>query len=152
MARNFRAVAPYLLGVVILAGSAVFSLNSQSERWFQEAWRLEEEGRLEDAIERYEWAVRAYTPFSRNPSRALHRLQQIASEAERKDATQTAIWAWQAVVSSLSVVENVFQPHEEMLLEAENKLAALRHPASATSIPRTTPKPLESENRTNKEE
>ena len=88
---------------------------------------MENEGKLADAVEQYEWAVRAYTPFSDTPVLALERLEKIACDAEVRQETGTAIQAWQAIVSGLAVVENVVQPHSEVLATAETRLEALRN-------------------------
>jgi anti-sigma-K factor RskA len=80
-----------------------------------------------DAIEQYEWAVRAYTPFSNTPRQAIERLERIACDAEVSHDTGTAIHAWQAILSGLAVVENVVQPYSEILTTAESRLEDLRN-------------------------
>jgi hypothetical protein len=127
MLRSLRWTVPYLVVGAFLLGGAAFLLERQSRNRFDRACELENEGKLVDAIEQYEWAVRAYTPFSNTPRQAIERLERIARDAEVKHDTGTAIQAWQAIVSGLAVVENVAQPYSEVLATAETRLEALRN-------------------------
>lgn len=119
-------------------GGAFVVLSGRSQREFEKGQTFEREGRLSDAIERYEWAIQAYTPLGSYPSRALERLQTIAQDAEVSGATETAIEAWQAILSGLSVIENFRQPYEGRLREAEERLAKLRGETESTP-PEVTP-------------
>lgn len=123
---SFRWTVPYLIAGTILLGGAAALLDQRSAGRFERARNLENEGNLVDAIEQYEWAVRSYTPFGDTPGQALERLETIASNAEIQNDSDTAIQAWQAIVSGLAVVENVVQPYSETLAAAEKRLETLR--------------------------
>jgi hypothetical protein len=123
---SFRAAIPYVIGGAILIGASFVILGDRAQKRFEEGQTFEKEGKLADAIERYEWAVQAYTPLGSYPALALDRLAAIAQEAEVAGATETAIEAWQSVVSGLAVIENFRQPFESELREAETRLENLR--------------------------
>jgi hypothetical protein len=52
-------------------------------------------GRIDEAIERYQYALRWYTPFAEAPQFARRALEQIASEAQARGDRATAIDALQ---------------------------------------------------------
>ena len=134
---HFRAAVPYLVGGAILVGAAFVVLSGRAQKRFEEGQAFEREGKLTDAIERYEWAIQAYTPFGTYPPRALERLRVIAQEAEVSGSTSTAIEAWQSVVSSLAVIDNIGQPYDMERIEAETHLDELRGKGNLTSPKRT---------------
>ena len=135
---SLRNSIPYIVGGAILVGASFVVLSGRSQREFEKGQTFEREGRLSDAIERYEWAIQAYTPLGSYPSRALERLQTIAQDAEVSGATDTAVEAWQAILSGLSVIENFRQPYKGQLREAEERLAKLRGETESTP-PEVTP-------------
>lgn len=134
----FRNAIPYIVGGAILVGASFVVLNGRSQREFEKGEAFEREGNLTDAIERYEWAIQAYSPLGSYPSQALERLRTIAQEAEVSGATETAMEAWQAILSGLAVIENIRQPYEADLREAEERLAELRG-KTRSAPPEVTP-------------
>ena len=129
---SLRNSIPYIVGGAILVGGAFVVLSGRSQREFEKGQTFEREGRLSDAIERYEWAIQAYSPFGSYPAQALERLRTIAQEAEVSGATDSAVEAWQAILSGLAVIENFRQPYEMQLREAEERLAQLRGKIDST--------------------
>lgn len=107
----------------------------QSAERLERGERFEAEGRIEDAIEQYEWAIQAYTPFNPNTAKALSHLEHLAGQAEKQGNDGLARKAWQAIVSGLTVIKHVTQPYKEDLRVAEEKLTAIEsrlasHPAT----------------------
>jgi antirestriction protein len=86
----------------------------------------ERQGDLIDAIEMYEWSIQNYTPLIHHTHKAIERLESIAAESEIQGATDTALDAWQAIVSGLAVIRHVQQPYAEEKEHAQIELDRLR--------------------------
>ena len=79
-----------------------------------------------EAIEMYEWAIQNYTPFINHTEEAITHLKEIAVDSEVNGATDTAIEAWQGIVSGLAVVRHLRQPYANEKGNAEKNLVRLR--------------------------
>jgi hypothetical protein len=122
----------YLMGALVFLGAAVFFIRQENSSRFEKGQAFEKEGRLSDAIEQYEWTVVAYSPGDGRVGEALERLRSIASDAEVRGATSVSVEAWQAIASSLILVDHAAQPYPELLREARKNLARLGRSSVAT--------------------
>lgn len=143
MTNIVRNGSPYLVGALVLLGAAVFLLRSESRDRLEKGESFEREGKLVEAIEQYEWAIQAYSPGDPSFENALDRLEAIAHESETKDATQTEIQSWQAIVSGLTVTRHLSQPAAGVLSEARNRLKELRGDSASPSNPSEGSEPLD---------
>ena len=146
---TLRGALPYLIGGAVLLGGAAYSLSRQAAYRVSEGLRLEQEGKRIDAIEQYEWAIQSYTPFGKSPDLAIERLKAIAADAEIRGETKTALIAWQAIVSGLTVTQHFFQPRAEDLALAEGRLIELRNRflTSASASPGAAAESIQPEDR-----
>jgi len=122
-----KTVVPYLVGLAVLLLFAAIVLYQRSSDFLERGMEAEREGDLVEAIEMYEWAIQNYTPLIHHSGEAIDRLETIASEAESKEATDTAIAAWQGIVSGLAVIRHVVQPYAEEKENATREVERLRN-------------------------
>ncbi len=122
-----KTVAPYLIGLTVLLFFAAIILCQRSGDFLERGIESEREGDLVEAIEMYEWAIQNYTPVFHHTDSAIARLKSIAAESETNDATNTAIEAWQGIVSGLAVIRHVGQPYAKEKEHAHQELERLRN-------------------------
>jgi hypothetical protein len=120
--RYLKAALPFIAIGLMLIGVAWFSLHRRAIERLKEGNGAETAGRVEDAIQSYEWAIQAYTPASSPVHQAVQRLEQIAVDAERRGDHRTARKAYQAIVSGLFVIEHFAQPYSVNLQNASMEL------------------------------
>ncbi len=120
--RYLKAALPFIAVGLLLFGAMWLSLQQRAEKRLKEGMSAETAGRMEDAIQSYEWAIQAYTPASSSVREAVGRLERIAGDAERKGDHKTARKAYQSIVSGLSVIEHFTQPYSVNLQNASMEL------------------------------
>ncbi len=120
--RYLKGVLPFFVIGLLLFAAAGFSLYQRAGEWLREGIGAENAGRIDEAIQSYEWAIQAYTPASSPVREAIHRLELIAGNAERGGDYKTARKAYQAIVSGLSVIEHFAQPYSMNLQDASRDL------------------------------
>jgi hypothetical protein len=82
-------------------------------------------GRLDEAIERYQYAMRGYTPFASAPQTAVHSLQAIARAAVARHDRATAIDALQRLRGAALSTRGLLAPFDEWLPNTNRTLARL---------------------------
>lgn len=82
-------------------------------------------GRLDEAIERYQYAMRGYTPFASAPQTAVHALQAIARAAIARHERTTALDALQRLRGAALSTRGVLAPFDGWLPSTNRALARL---------------------------
>lgn len=82
-------------------------------------------GRMEDAIERYQYAMRAYTPGASAPAEAARALDGIAHDALARGDHSRAIAALQRVRGGALATRSLFTPFDGWLPGTNRALAQL---------------------------
>ncbi|MCA9447098.1 MAG: hypothetical protein KC931_08275 [Candidatus Omnitrophica bacterium] len=121
-----RTVFPYAIGLTVLLFFAAVILYQRSSAFLEKGMESERKGDMVEAIESYEWAIQNYTPAINRAGEAIARLEKIATDSEVKGATDTAIEAWQGIVSGLAVIRHLSQPYPEEKAKAEREMNRLR--------------------------
>ncbi|MFW6051254.1 MAG: hypothetical protein ACODAU_08775 [Myxococcota bacterium] len=109
------------VAIAVLAVRVVVVSHQELERG--EALRVE--GDTDAAVVHYRRAARWYAPGNPYVVRALDALAQIGAAAERDGDLERALFAWRSVRASILATRSVYQPHEERLALAEERIAEL---------------------------
>lgn len=124
--KQLKTVLPYLIGAAVFFLFAAILLKGRSADYLEKGRAAESKGDLVEAIEMYEWSIQNYTPILNHTREAIGRLEAIAAKAEQEGATDTALQAWQGVVSGLAVIRHFRQPFPEEKARADEALDRLR--------------------------
>jgi len=82
-------------------------------------------GRIDEAIERYQYALRGYTPFAEAPGRAGEALDEIAREAQARGDRATAIDALQRLRGGVRATRSLLAPFDGWASSTHRQLARL---------------------------
>jgi hypothetical protein len=113
---------------LLLAGALVIAalwtrtaLSARAELAAADAARAA--GRLDEACERYQYAMRAYTPLAGAPVAAAHALNAVAREALTRGDRATAIDALQRLRGAALATRGLFAPFTGWLPSTQRQLA-----------------------------
>ena len=119
--------------------SALFLLGALYGRmlWVSRAeWnagaREEEAGRFEEAVYRYDRAVRSYAPLNPYGVKAVESLWSLSIAVEAKNPS-TALLALDALRGGANAVRHVWRPHDKWLPKVNERIASLRADEEAAS-------------------
>jgi hypothetical protein len=120
-----------LLVAVMLLLKTLYSARQEFVYGEQAATR----GEYEEAITRYERAIKWYTPFSTTVQMAVERLWQLGTEAETRGEWHLALEAYQALRASLYAVQSFYVPYQSWIPKTEARIAPLLAKTKAGTEP-----------------
>ena len=115
----------------VVFGVCVIILGLWCRTWwssraeFTRATALERAGKLDQAIEHYQYAARWYTPFSQTPKDARLALQRIAANAKSKADTVTALKAYRRLRGAILSTRGLTNPGQSILEDVNQAIAGL---------------------------
>ncbi|MEE2756438.1 MAG: hypothetical protein VYA30_07240 [Myxococcota bacterium] len=86
---------------------------------------LERAGKIEQAIEHYQYAARWYSPLAKAPEEARAALQRIAADAERKGNLDVALKAYRRLRGAILSTRGMTNPGLNLLSSTNKAIAGL---------------------------
>jgi type II secretory pathway pseudopilin PulG len=120
-ARLVRAAALVAVMLAVVVARVVWSSHGELDA----AEARAAAGDVIGAVDHYGRAARLWVPGSPLSARALDRLEDIATRAERAADRPTALAAWREVRASILAVRGLWTPSRERLARADARIAAL---------------------------
>jgi hypothetical protein len=117
-----RALA---LACLVIVAAMWLRVASDASRELRGAQAAEAAGQLDEAVERYQYAMRGYTPFSAVPQRAALALQAIARAAVTHHDRAGALDALQRLRGAALATRGVLVPFDGWLPSTNRTLARL---------------------------
>jgi tetratricopeptide (TPR) repeat protein len=117
-----RALA---LACLVIVAAMWLRVASDASRELRGAQAAQAAGQLDQAIERYQYAMRGYTPLSSVPQRAALALQAIARAAVARHDRATALDALQRLRGAALATRGVLAPFDGWLPSTNRTLARL---------------------------
>jgi hypothetical protein len=122
MKRSFVLV---LIAVVIGLAGVWLKVRIEAGASLSQAQALEEVGDISFAVVCYRRTIRWYTPGSAPVQTAVTRLQALGRQLEESGEQAEALLAYRALRTGILGVQSVFQPYEDDLKVANQRIAHL---------------------------
>ncbi len=90
-----------------------------------DAERARTEGRVEEAIRHYQYALRWYSPLASAPADAAEGLRSMAVELESRGDAANALRAWRRLRGGVLATRSLYTPFPDALPEANRNIARL---------------------------
>ena len=102
------------------------SASMRAEQHFKKAQDLENKGQIEYALRHYQWAARAYYPFSTVGEKAVHRLWAIGQDFVKVQQKEQALQTFDLLRGAIWSTRWLLQPYQTYLLKVDQQIAKLR--------------------------
>jgi len=129
-----------LIAVAVGLGGVWLKVRIEAGASLSQAQALEEAGDISFAVVCYRRTIRWYTPGSAPVQTAVTRLQELGRLLEESGDQSEALLAYRALRTGILGVQSVFQPYEDDLKAANQRIAQLMalEEMSGTSQANTT--------------
>lgn len=132
MSAQTRSAALALIALVSLITSSLWWLSAtRSAELLERARRFEEAGELRVALERYQWAARAYAPLAEAPQRAFSALLRLAEASRARQDHALQLEALERARGVIWATQGLTAPFSEHAQSVDEQIAWLRAQSSS---------------------
>ncbi len=118
---SWRRAWPAIAAVVVVVGTLAIRSTVEHMQAYRAAVALEQQGKLDAAIDEYRWALRWYTPWGPWHGDAAEALWELGSRSAA-DHPERTIRAWDSLRSGLLTGRSFYQPQAALLAKVNGAL------------------------------